>query len=230
MPMSLSQPTATPLHESSVDALSSAATTLPLQSNIITLIPYATVCRILPYPIPSAQSNTSLLLRTGTETFQPTGYSTSWTDALQTIGADGCSTLYSPTATATCSTILQGMGQAPINVTGCSQWVTFSTERECAAVAGTLSSAETAPRTYYLAPWQAIAAGSVPSNVVAKVCDGGDEDETGDYCVWSLTQSTRTVNVVRTVVYTGPVDGVGRPILFHGTKLTFYPAGYSCPR
>ena len=71
----------------------------------------------------------------------------------------------------------------------------------------------TESRTYYLAAWQAIAAGSVPSDVVAKVCPDDSGDDTGAKCVttkevWSLTDTTRTITVLRTVQYTGIISGV----------------------
>ena len=61
--------------------------------------------------------------------------------------------------------------------------------------------------------------------MVAKICSAGgdedeDEDETGEggNCetmreAWALVESTRMVAVVRTVLYTGGVDGVSIRLL-----------------
>jgi hypothetical protein len=225
------QPTATSI-PAALDELVSppSAPTLFQQPNITTLIPYATICA---NPVPSNSSSplgtgTGASIFTSTSPASSTAISTSAPSGpLLTIGPNSCTTLFTPAATAICSTVLRGMGQPPINVTDCNQWVTFSTERGggCAAAAATSVSAATESQTYYLAAWQNIAAGGVPGDVVAKICSAGgdedeDEDETGEggNCetmreVWALVESTRMVAVVRTVLYTGGVDGVSIRLL-----------------
>lgn len=124
------------------------------------------------------------------------------------------------------------MGQLPVTVTGCGDWVAFSTEGGCAAAAAT-SVSLSAPtdmrlQTYYLAAWRDVAAGGVPRDVRAKVCrcaggdegDGGDgADETGEdeggnsNCEtraeeWRVVEATRTVARVKTILYTGVINGV----------------------
>ncbi|KAK5095531.1 hypothetical protein LTR70_003454 [Exophiala xenobiotica] len=44
------------------------------------------------------------------------------------VGADGCQTLYSPTTTAVCSTIVSPAGLPPVTITDCDQYITFSSE------------------------------------------------------------------------------------------------------
>lgn len=44
------------------------------------------------------------------------------------IGSDGCQTLYSPTTTAICSTVVSPAGLPPVTITDCDQYITFSSE------------------------------------------------------------------------------------------------------
>lgn len=44
------------------------------------------------------------------------------------IGPGGCQTLYSPTVTAICSTVISPVGIPPVTVTDCDQYITFSSE------------------------------------------------------------------------------------------------------
>lgn len=44
------------------------------------------------------------------------------------VGADGCQTLYSPTTTVVCSTVVSPAGMPPVTITDCDQYITFSSE------------------------------------------------------------------------------------------------------
>ncbi|KAK5940078.1 hypothetical protein PMZ80_007496 [Knufia obscura] len=44
------------------------------------------------------------------------------------VGSDGCQTLFSPTTTAVCSTVVSPAGLPPVTITDCDQYITFSSE------------------------------------------------------------------------------------------------------
>ncbi|KAJ9663230.1 hypothetical protein H2198_000991 [Neophaeococcomyces mojaviensis] len=44
------------------------------------------------------------------------------------VGPNGCQTLYAPTTTAVCSTVITPFGMPPVSVTDCDQYITFSSE------------------------------------------------------------------------------------------------------
>lgn len=130
-------------------------------------------------------------------------------ETLTETGIDGCSTLYTPATTPFCHTTLSGMGQIPITVTECTQLVTFSTSSDSAAAtaSGIIMGDK---RTYFLAPWQVIALGVVPSNVTVEDClfgQGGEECSTSTES-WTLTTETLEVPITRSIDFQGSIVGV----------------------
>lgn len=177
-------------------------------------IAIATIC-----PAGSAASNgsfnsyLSMINTTSSSTTNATSVDTiSATPTVETLtetGTDGCSTLYTPATTPYCHTTLSGMGQIPITVTECTQLVTFSTSSDCAAAtaSGIVMGDK---RTYFLAPWQVIALGVVPSNVTVEDClfgQGGEECSTSTES-WTLTTETLEVPVTRSINFQGSIIGV----------------------
>ena len=51
------------------------------------------------------------------------------------LGTDGCQTLYTPTTTAICSTLITPAGLPPVTITDCAQYITFSSDQihQCSA-------------------------------------------------------------------------------------------------
>lgn len=169
---------------------------MPSTALIGTAIPYATICPAGLTPL------------NGSATAQATGNAENLTaTATETVGPDDCTTLLLPTTAAICNTVLTGMGQAPIPVTDCEQWVTFSSDVGCGSPTAATTPVET---TYFLAPWQTIAAGMFPVEVSVEACQGVLPQQT---CmegmeVWSLTEATRGVIGTTTVSFEGTVNGV----------------------
>jgi hypothetical protein len=131
----------------------------------------------------------------------------------------GCSTLYTRTSSAICSTVLSGLGSLPVSVTDCGQWITFSTSTGCKpGPTATIPNhyAEQRPPTrerlaYFVAPWYDITAGQVPSSVLVHDC--GVEGMDGEACdtateSWSVVNQTISIEVTRSVAFEGSVTGV----------------------
>jgi hypothetical protein len=132
------------------------------------------------------------------------------------LGDNGCQTLFTPTTTAICSTVLPIGGQVPISVTDCGQWVTFSSSPVCggATVAAPSGTAETT--AYFLAPWYEIALGAVPATVQVQTCSAFGHSTSSNCVTASESWSVRTVTVPSTLVQTAKFSGgaVGVSLLF----------------
>lgn len=142
----------------------------------------------------------------------------------------GCSTLYTQTSSAICSTVLSGLGSLPISVTDCQQCVTFSTSTgngpvpTAAMTNGAIEQGQ--PRregvAYFIAPWYDIANGQVPSSVLVQNCVQGMD---GVACgrtteAWSVVNQTTSIVVTRSVAFAGPVAGVSFSRVFMRVMLT----------
>ena len=129
----------------------------------------------------------------------------------------GCSTLYTRTASALCSTVLAGLGAIPVTVTNCVQSITFSTSTG----SGPLPMAATHSTTsiggssgeqlvYFVAPWYAVASGRMPNTVLVKICaPGREKDDCGTATEsWNVVNQTSSVDVTSRVAFVGMVTGV----------------------
>lgn len=123
------------------------------------------------------------------------------------LGDNGCQTLFTPTTTAICSTVLPIGGQLPISVTDCGQWVTFSSSPVCggATVAAPSGAAETT--AYFLAPWYEIALGAVPATVQVQTCSAFGHSTSSNCVTASESWSVRTVTMPSTLVQTAKFSG-----------------------
>jgi hypothetical protein len=129
----------------------------------------------------------------------------------------GCSTLYTRTSSAVCSTVLTGLGAILVSITDCLQSITFSTSTgyEPLPTAATnkppdIGEIKGKQLTYFAAPWYEIANGRVPNSVLVKICAAGMG---GDGCGtatewWSVVNQTSSVDVTSSLAFEGMVTGV----------------------
>ena len=134
---------------------------------LIANVPYATICPASSLPGGALTNDTAISPAANDS-------ANAAVEAHESAGAVSCSTL--TTDSATCNTVLTGMGQLPISVTDCDEWVTFSSDVGCAAAA-TATATAADDVTYYLAPWQTIAAGAVPTRVRVENCQGAPPEQ-----------------------------------------------------
>lgn len=131
----------------------------------------------------------------------------------------GCSTLYTRTSSAICSTVLSGLGSLPVSVTDCGQLITFSTSTGSQpGPTATIPNHDAEPGVltgerlaYFVAPWYDITAGKVPSSVLVHDC--GVKRTYGEACAtatesWRVVNRTMSVEVTRSVAFEGSVTGV----------------------
>ncbi|MCJ1362011.1 hypothetical protein MMC16_001113 [Acarospora aff. strigata] len=200
-----------------------------LSQVITTYEPQVTMCPLVPLAYSKA-SNASYPATGGTAPL-PTGTGTgNWSMASLT---SSCTTFYSATTTAICSTILTGGGQL-LTVTDCTQDVTFSTDHgynlstttmlapESVIRKGTIASYPTMESTYlvptttyYQAPWQDVADG-IPTHVQAKICSGvdaGNQDCTSVMESWSVTTVPVVQHYTKTIQLTTTLSGGTRVII-----------------
>lgn len=176
---------------------------IPSQALIVSALPYATICPISTVP-GAALTNETAISPAADDSANAA------VEAHESVGAVSCRTL--TTTTEVCSTVLTGMGQLPISVTACDEWVVFSTDTGSGAAA-TPAAAAAGDTTYYLAPWQTILAGAVPSQVRVENCQGTlpEQNCTAGTEVWSITEIAREAIKTTTVSFQGTVTGVSRP-------------------
>ncbi|GAB7356005.1 hypothetical protein MBLNU459_g6629t1 [Dothideomycetes sp. NU459] len=143
-------------------------------------------------------------------------------------GNGTCTTIYSPTETMVCATVLSGIATR-YTVTDCAQDMTFSsaygyvlatpspTGPNATNVTGS-SSALTTPAptiqtltTYYLAPWQQLTTAGPPGTVDVKVCTtdarNGSAKCVLEYYAWQTTLLTLTMSTVTRIDLTTTVAG-----------------------
>ncbi|KKY21344.1 putative c6 transcription factor [Phaeomoniella chlamydospora] len=145
---------------------------------------------------------------------------------------NGCSTLYTPVTTPVCQTTLSGMGQLPITVTACSQYVTFSTSTSTEIPVSTVSGSPMGANVaYFLADWRVIASGVVPNNVTVEDCvqgSGGQDCSTSTES-WSVTTETYDVPFTSTITFEGMVTGPAILALGNGLYTTTIDASITQP-
>ncbi|EKG11689.1 hypothetical protein MPH_11182 [Macrophomina phaseolina MS6] len=131
-----------------------------------------------------------------------------------------CDTLYYTEITTICATTLTGVASKVI-VSECSQDVTFSSDFGATTVTprstvtddnGDSTTITAAPSlqlrtTYYLAPWQSLAAsvGILPTDVDVKVCHQRPDNDTIEDCI-RMEESWAVLPVTLTSSYTSSVD------------------------
>ena len=124
------------------------------------------------------------------------------------MGDNGCQTLFSPTTTAICSTVVSMGGQVPVSVTDCGQRVAFSSSPVCGPVTTAAPDGiggETI--AYFLVPWYDIAAGAVPTEVEVRTCSsaglGGSSSCVTGSESWSVSTTMAQSVVLQTARFFG---------------------------
>lgn len=216
-------------------AETSANSSVPVTTQII--IPVATICPANVTVSPSTSAGlglSSYVLTMNTESTSvsstATGNSTGTT--VTETDTNGCSTLYTPVTTPVCQTTLSGMGQLPITVTACSQYVTFSTSTSTEIPVSTVSGSPMGANVaYFLADWRVIASGVVPNNVTVEDCvqgSGGQDCSTSTES-WSVTTETYDVPFTSTITFEGMVTGPAILALGNGLYTTTIDASITQP-
>ena len=152
-------------------------------------------------------------------------------------GTGSCSTIYSAAPTTVCATTLTGLASR-VTVTECEQEVSFSSENgftmvtpapstvwtsvgDVSGASGsaspvTITAAPTLQRlvTYWLAPWQALTAGGVPSSVDVKICTLDAPTQDRRTCqryreVWEVVVVTSTLTTSQAVELLTTLKGPG---------------------
>ncbi|KAF1980916.1 hypothetical protein K402DRAFT_365660 [Aulographum hederae CBS 113979] len=137
-----------------------------------------------------------------------------------------CQTLYSPTQTTVCATVLKGLA-TQVTISNCEQDVTFSTEYgyvlETPAPNATFNGTYNASvpaiptptvrtlTTYLFAPWEAFTAGPAPTDIDRKICttfSNGTLDCVIEYEEWHVEvvtmTTTKTIHIDTTTTFPGP--------------------------
>ncbi|ERF72621.1 hypothetical protein EPUS_05675 [Endocarpon pusillum Z07020] len=146
----------------------------------------------------------------------------------------GCSTLYTRTSSAICSTVLSGFGSIPAPVTDCEQSVTFSTSTGSVPMpttATTNNSTQQSDATgsrlaYFVAAWYDLTDGQVPTRVLVRDCI---HEKSGEACntaaeSWSVVNQTTSVEITKSLAFEGPVTGPALVSLGGGLFTTHVPA------
>jgi hypothetical protein len=152
-------------------------------------------------------------------------------------GTGSCSTIYSAAPTTVCATTITGLASR-VTVTECEQEVSFSSENGYTMVTPTpstvwasvsdsngasgsaspvtITAAPTLQRlvTYWLAPWQALTSGGVPSSVDVKICTLDAPTQGRRTCqryreVWEVVVVTSTLTTSRSVELLTTLKGPG---------------------
>ncbi|KAK5250014.1 hypothetical protein LTR16_006067, partial [Cryomyces antarcticus] len=121
-----------------------------------------------------------------------------------------CTTIYSPTPTVVCATVLQGLA-TQVTVSQCAQYVTFSSQygyvletprpsldatNATNPILATACPTIRTLTTYYVAPWQGLTTAGPPSEVDIKICTtfvNGTRECVLEYEVWEV----RVVTLIR---------------------------------
>jgi len=156
------------------------------------------------------------------------------------LDATACSTVFKTLVSTTCSTVLT-YAFTQTTITDCSQNITFSTQDSYSLVTATASPTVTpAPLSqppafttyiqsivsYYIAPWQALAA-NAPSNVTVLVCQydlSGDSTCTTIQEIWVVSTVDIPVITTSTLIISTILASVRLPPLTSAVTLTFKPA------
>ncbi|KAF7186604.1 hypothetical protein HII31_12013 [Pseudocercospora fuligena] len=198
-----------------------AAIAITEESQLVTsYVPQYTLCELPPqavFPVTPA-------LPTTTMTAPWRNYSISLPP-----GNGTCTTIYSPTQTMVCATTLTGLVQK-YTVSDCAQDISFSTEygyvlasptitpNLTSEALATITPQATVQRltTFYLAPWQAVTAGSAPEEVTLKVCAtyaNGTEECIRQYEVWHTSLVTESATRTTSVNISTTIHGTSQVIV-----------------
>ncbi|THY68399.1 hypothetical protein D6C87_01518 [Aureobasidium pullulans] len=147
-------------------------------------------------------------------------------------GPGTCTTIYSPTVTMVCATVLTGIDRM-YSVTQCGQDITFSSDfgyvlatpsptlRTATDSSGTAALITPAPTvqaltTYYVAPWAELTSAGPPTNVDRKICAtyaNGTEECVVEYYVWKTSLVTIPTSTVTSINLTTTVAGPSQIIV-----------------
>ncbi|THY28302.1 hypothetical protein D6D01_03919 [Aureobasidium pullulans] len=147
-------------------------------------------------------------------------------------GPGTCTTIYSPTVTMVCATILTGIDRM-YSVTQCGQDITFSsdfgyvlatpsptlrTATDSSGTAALITPALTvqALTTYYVATWAELTSAGPPTNVDRKICAtyaNGTEECVVEYYVWKTSLVTIPTSTVTSINLTTTVAGPSQIIV-----------------
>ncbi|KAF7510583.1 hypothetical protein GJ744_006195 [Endocarpon pusillum] len=146
----------------------------------------------------------------------------------------GCSTLYTRTSSAICSTVLSGFGSIPASVTDCQQSVTFSTSTGSVPMPSPATpnistqqgDATGARLAYFVAAWYDLTDGQVPSRALVRNCIQGKGGEACNTAAesWSVVNQTTSIEITRSLAFEGPVTGPALLSLGGGLFTTHVPA------
>ncbi|EME38805.1 hypothetical protein DOTSEDRAFT_75516 [Dothistroma septosporum NZE10] len=193
------------------------------QSQIVdSFVPQFTLCDLPPQAVYSVTPLPSI-----------TTMSTPWRNYSVSIppGNGTCTTIYSPTQTMICATTLTGL-VTKYTVSECAQDITFSTEYGAVLASPTVTvnytsgasgSALITPAptlqqltTYYVAPWEAVTAGTAPEEVTLKVCAtyaNGTEECIRQYEVWHTSLITQVATTTTSVNISTTIHGLSQLIV-----------------
>lgn len=145
-------------------------------------------------------------------------------------GNGTCQTMYSPTPTTICATVLTGL-VTRVTVTDCDQDVTFSSDFGYTLVTPTASANASAASnsslitpapsiqtltTYYMAPWQSMTMADPPSDIDKKICrtfENGTISCVHILEVWEVQIVTMTATTVSHVDLTTTVPGPAKLLI-----------------
>lgn len=152
-------------------------------------------------------------------------------------GPGTCTTIYSPTVTMVCATVLTGIDRL-YSVTQCNQEITFSSEFGYVLVTPSPTSSATvdassidassvealvtpAPSietltTYYVAPWHELTTAGPPTNVDRKICTtyaNGTEGCVVEYYIWKTSLVTIPTSTVTSINLTTTIAGPSQLIV-----------------
>lgn len=145
-------------------------------------------------------------------------------------GNGSCTTIYSPTQTMVCATVLSDL-TTTYTVSQCAQDITFSTQYGYSLVTPTQTttpiaigaSSETNPSalvtaapsiqtltTYYLAPWQELTSAGPPGDVDYKICETFENGTVScilEYYLWRTSSLTLTGTTTTSINFTTTIPG-----------------------
>jgi len=110
------------------------------------------------------------------------------------VGPNGCQTLYAPTTTAVCSTVITPFGLPPVSITDCEQYVTFSSETMFSCIA-----------TPTVTPLPASST-TTTTNSLANIASRGQASAEAGFDAEGLIMTKQTMRFLRTPSFLQPHD------------------------
>lgn len=193
-----------------------AAVPVTKQSQLVSSnVPVFTLCALPPeafFPVTATPTQTTAPYRNYSISIPP--------------GPGTCTTIYSPTVTMVCATVLTGIDRM-YRVTQCGQDITFSsdygyvlatpspalsTPTDTSGTAALITPAPTIQKltTYYVAPWQELTSAGPPTNVDRKICAiyaNGTEECVVEYYLWKTSLVTMPTSTVTSINLTTTIAG-----------------------